>query len=234
MNNPKVSVLMCVYNCEKYLREAMDSVLSQTFNDFEFIIINDGSTDNSKSILESYSDRRIRLFNNSNKGLTKSLNEGIGYSRGEYIARMDADDISFSERLKKQVDFLESNKDVAMCGTWAEFINTRGEYITDYKTPVSDSDILKELIFHNPFVHPSVMIRKEIFEKVGLYDENFRFAQDYELWTRIVTKYKTTNIPEKLLKYRLLKEGITKSKNFKVRILGLKIRWRALLRIIFQ
>lgn len=233
MNNPKVSVIMSVYNCERYLKEAVDSILSQTFSDFEFIIINDGSTDGSGGILESYKDERIRLFNNQNKGLTKSLNEAIEYSRGEYIARMDADDISLPKRFEKQVKLLDSDQDIVMCGSWAEFIDEKGQDITEYKTPISDREIKNRIIFHNPFIHPSVVIRKKIFDKVGLYDTNFRYAQDYELWTRIATKFNTVNIPEKLLRYRLLREGITKSKNFKVRLLGIKIRWRALLRLIF-
>jgi glycosyltransferase involved in cell wall biosynthesis len=233
MNSPKISVIMSVYNCEKYLKESVDGILSQTFSDFEFIIINDGSADKSREILESYKDSRIRLFNNQNKGLTKSLNEAIGYSNGEYIARMDADDISLPERFEKQIKFLDANPECAMCGTWAEFIDEDGKYLRDYNTPVTDSEIKKEILFHNPFIHPSVMIRKSVFEKVGLYDTSFRYAQDYELWTRIAIKFKTGNIPEKLLRYRLLKEGITKSKNFKVRLLGLKIRWRALLNLIF-
>jgi len=173
------------------------------------------------------------LFNNQNKGLTKSLNEAIGYSRGECIARMDADDISMPERLEKQVNFLDKNLDCAMCGTWAEFIDEEGNYLKDYERPVTDSEIKKEILFHNPFIHPSVMIRKSVFDKVGLYDIDFRYAQDYELWTRIATKFITTNIPAVLLKYRLLKEGITKSKNLTVRLLGIKIRWRALIKLIF-
>lgn len=231
---PKISVIMSVYNCEKYLKQSVDSILNQSYKDFEFIIINDGSTDRSREILESYKDDRIRLFNNKNKGLTKSLNEAIRYSNGKYIARMDADDISLPERFKKEINFLDSNRDIVMCGTWADFIDENGKLLREFKRPVTDKEIKREIIFHNPFIHPSVMMRKTVFNEIGFYDESFRYAQDYELWTRIVTKFKTANIPEKLLEYRLLKEGITKSNNLKIRIDNFRIRWRALLRFIFR
>ena len=232
MNNqrPKISVVMSVYNGEKYLREAVESTLNQTLTDFEFIIINDGSTDKTREILEGYNDPRIRLFNNANKGLTKSLNEGIQYSKGEYIARMDGDDISLPNRFERQVVFMDSHIEIAMCGTWAEFTDKDGNNNGLYKTPVSSGEIHAMLIRHNPFIHSSVIIRKSIFDKVGLYDESFRRVQDYELWTRIVPLFETANLPEVLLKYRVLKSSITNSNRFKVKIAGLKIRllgiWR--------
>ncbi len=234
MNNPKVSVIMSVYNCEKYIKESIDSILSQNFSDFEFIIINDGSTDRSKEILESYKDERIRLFNNQNKGLTKSLNEAIGYSRGEYIARMDADDISLPKRFEKQINFLESNLDYVMCGTWAEFIDEEGVYLRDYERPVTDSEIKKEILFHNPFIHPSMMIRKSVFSTVGNYKVSFKHIEDYELWSRIVFKYKTANIPEKLFKYRIHKKQITNKNNLIMRIRGIFVRILVLFRFIFR
>ena len=223
---------MSVYNCEKYVREAVLSIINQSFKDFEFIIINDGSTDKSREIIENIKDERIKLINNKNKGLTKSLNEAIVLSKGEFIARMDADDFSLNDRFEKQINFLDSNPGISMCGAWADFIDANGNYLKNYKRPVTDKEIIKELLFHNPFIHSTVMIRKEVFDKVGLYNESFRFAQDYELWTRIIPKFKTANLPEVLLKYRVLKESITKSKNFKVRLLGIKIRFLGFWRII--
>ena len=224
---------MSVYNGEKYLEGAVDSIIAQSFRDFEFIIINDGSVDGSRKILESYTDPRIKLFHSQNKGLTKCLNEAIGLSIGAYIARMDSDDISLPDRFERQVNFLNSNPEIAMCGTWAVMIDEESKYVRDYPRLITDKEIKKEILFHNPFIHPSVMIRREIFDKVGLYDESFRYAQDYELWTRIVSKYKTANIPEKLLSYRLVNAGITRSKNLKVKILGLKIRWLGFWRLLF-
>ena len=124
MKNPKVAVLMSVYNGEKYLREAINSILSQTFNDFEFLIINDGSTDGTADILKSYTDSRIKIINNEkNIGLTKSLNKGLKIAKGEYIARQDADDISMPERLKEEVAFLEIHKDYAVVGTFVKILN---------------------------------------------------------------------------------------------------------------
>jgi glycosyltransferase involved in cell wall biosynthesis len=233
-DKPKISVVMSVYNCEKYIKEAIYSILNQNFGDFEFIIINDGSTDKTREIIEEYKDERIKVINNKNKGLTKSLNEGIELAKGEYIARMDADDISLRERFEKQVEFLDFNTDIYMCGTWAEFIDENGVFLKDFKRPITDKEIKKELLFHNPFIHSSVMIRKSVFDKVGLYNESFRYAQDYELWTRVVAKLKTANLPEALLKYRVLKESITKSKNFKVRLLGIKIRLLGIWRLLFR
>ena len=230
---PKISVIMSVYNCEKYVREAILSILDQSFRDFEFIIINDGSTDKSRKILESIKDERIILINNQNKGLTKSLNEAIKISRGEFIARMDADDISLKDRFEKQINFLNSNPDIFMCGAWADFIDKDGIFFKTYKRPITSKEIKKEIIFHNPFIHSTMMIRRNLFNKVGLYNESFRYAQDYELWTRIVSKFKTMNLPEVLLKYRVLNESITKSKNLKVRLLGIKIRLLGIWRILF-
>jgi glycosyltransferase involved in cell wall biosynthesis len=234
MNNqkPKISVVMSVYNGDKYLKEAIESILSQTFTDLELIIINDGSTDRSREILESYKDGRIRLFNNTNKGLTKSLNEGIRYSNGEYIARMDADDVSMPNRFERQVSFLDSHPGIVMCGTWAQFTDKDGNDNGPYQTPVSGREIRTMLIKHSPFIHPSVMIRRNLFDKVGFYDESFRCAQDYELWTRVVALFDTANLPEVLLKYRVLKSGITGSNRLKVKIAGLKIRWLGIWRLL--
>ena len=130
MKNPKVTVLMSVYNGEKYLQEAIDSILEQTFKDFEFLIINDGSTDKTGEILESYHDLRIKIINNEkNIGLTKSLNKGLKLARGEYIARQDADDISMPERLEKEVEFLETHQDYAVVGAFAKIINKNSEIL---------------------------------------------------------------------------------------------------------
>jgi glycosyltransferase involved in cell wall biosynthesis len=230
---PKISVIMSVYNCDKYVREAILSILDQSFSDFEFIIINDGSTDKSREIIESIKDERVILINNQNKGLTKSLNEAVKLSKGEFIARMDADDISLKDRFEKQINFLNLNLDISMCGAWADFIDADENFLKTYKRPITDKEIKKKIIFHNPFIHSTVMIRKEIFSKVGLYNESFRFAQDYELWTRVVSKFKTANLSEVLLKYRVLNESITKSKNLKVRLLGIKIRLLGIWRILF-
>ena len=198
----KISVVMSAYNAEKFIKEAIDSILSQTFPDFEFIIINDTSTDSTGSIIESYRDPRILLINNEkNMGLTKSLNIGLNKARGTYIVRMDADDISFPQRFQKQFDFMEQNPDVDVCGSWYEFFGGKTGIV---KHPLSSEKIKATLFFYNCIAHPTVMIRKESFEKYNIrYDEEFFYAQDYELWCREIDRLNFANIPEVLLKYRV-------------------------------
>ena len=202
MTNPKVTVLMAVYNGDKYLCESVDSILGQTYTDFEFIIINDGSTDNTLGRLESYSDPRITVFSQKNQGLTKSLNTGIARSRGDYIARMDADDISLPERLEKQVALMDNEPDVGVCGTWVETIGELGGNV--WRHPI-DNDIIKSrLLFHSALVHPSVMMRRKFLEKNGLhYNEDIHQSQDYDLWVRCAQFFSLRNLPEVLMNYRL-------------------------------
>jgi len=231
---PKLSVAMSVYNGEEFLKETIASILNQTFANFEFIIIDDGSTDKSKSIIESFNDQRIKLISRENKGLTSSLNEGISLSQGEYIARMDADDIAHPQKFEKQIAFLDKNPEICLGGTWAKMIDKNNNEIGDYKTPISSKEIRKEVFWHNPFIHSSVMIRKKVLKDLGGYNEKYKTAQDYELWSRLVPKYQTANLPEFLLKYRLLSTGITitKKKSLRYKWLTLKIRLLVLWRLL--
>jgi len=235
MNSPQISVVMSVYNGEKYLKEAVDSILNQTFRDFEFIVINDGSADGSLEILKEYErkDIRVRIISRENKGLVNSLNEGVSISKGEYIARMDTDDVSTTERLEKQIRFMKENN-LVLCGSWATGINEKGETVSRLDYTPGPKGIRFYSLIHNPFIHPSVMFRKEIFEKVGGYKENFKYIEDYELWTRIVFKYKTSNIKESLIKYRIHSEQITKKNNLVMRLRGLKVRLFAICRFLFR
>lgn len=199
---PKISVLMSVYNGEKYLCEAIESILNQTFKDFEFLIINDGSTDKTGKILESYEDSRIRIINNKeNIGLTKSLNKGLKLAKGKYIARMDADDISLPKRFEKQVKFMDKNSEIAVCGTWLKLI---GNNIGDIWKVPSDSETLRSLmLFYPALYHPTTFIRKALLEKYNLrYDESFICSQDYDLWARMAEKLKISNLKEVLLFHR--------------------------------
>lgn len=197
---------MPVYNADLFVREAIESILSQTWSDFEFLIINDGSTDSSRKIISSFNDPRIRLIDNpSNMGLTKSLNKGLKLAKGEYIARQDADDISYPKRLERQVQFLDTNSDVALLGTQALAINEKGRpHQTNFlRIPVGMPAIRWYLMFQNAFVHSSVMFRRSIvWEKLGGYDESFERAQDYELWSRIARSFKVENLPDILLYHR--------------------------------
>ena len=230
-NKPLVSVIMSAYNAEKYISQTIKSVLNQTFIDFEFLIFNDGSKDKTEEIIGSYGDHRIKSVNQSNIGLTKTLNKALALSQGEYIARMDADDICEPARLQKQVDFLKNHPEIGICGTWVKMIDADGTFIKNYDLPTENKDIRKMLLLHNPLIHPSVMFRRKIYSDIGGYDESFRFAQDYEYWTRILAKYQAANLPEYLLNYRVFDQNITKSNNLTVRLLGIKIRLLALWRV---
>jgi glycosyltransferase involved in cell wall biosynthesis len=231
----KISVVMPVYNGERYLGESIESILNQTYKDFEFIIINDGSTDRSLDILREFQklDKRIKLVSRENKGVVYSLNEGVKMAQGEYIARMDADDVSDPGRLLKQLKYAQENE-LAVCGTWAESIDSQGNKIGNLVYPPNVNKIRLFTFLHNPFIHSSVIFRKDLFEKVGGYKTFFKHIEDYELWTRIVFKYKTGNVPEKLMKYRLHEEQITRENNFTMRFKGLLVRILALWRFIFR
>lgn len=219
---PLVSVLISVYNEEKWIKKSLNSILNQTYKRLEIIIINDGSTDNTLNILKKIKkkDKRIKIFNQKNKGLTKSLNIGIKYCKGKYIARMDADEISFKNRIKKQVLFLEKNKDYALVGGWRIDINKNQK--KKIKLPINDKEIKEWLIRACVISHGSVMIRSKKLKKYK-YDENFRTSQDYDLWIRMAKKEKFYNLPEYLNKYYIRNNGITKSKK---RIEGFKTKLR--------
>ena len=207
---PKISVVMSVYNGEPYLHDAIKSILSQTYANFEFIIVNDGSIDNSADIITSFNDKRINVINNKiNKGLVESLNIGIKYARGEFIARMDADDISHLLRFEKQVAFLDDNMDVCLCGTSAEIIDDKK---TKFIYPLEHSAIKIFMLSENAIIHPSAMWRRDIFEQFKfLYNNDFPSAEDYELWTQVILKVKVANLPEALLFYRKHSQQVTQN-----------------------
>jgi len=201
---PKVTVLMSVYNGEKFLREAVDSILQQTFHDFEFLIIDDASTDSTANILQRYEDPRIILIRNpENLGLTKSLNKGLKRAMGDFIARMDADDVSLVQRLEKQVLFMDAHPDIGVCGTWMEMTGDSTNSVLSSAT--KHEEIITGFLFGNTIFHPTVIIRKETIFNLGeFYDEQYQQAQDMEYWVRLSNReVKFANISEVLLKYRL-------------------------------
>lgn len=208
---PRVTVLMPVYNGEQYLRETMDSILGQVFSDFEFLIVDDGSTDGSAAIIDSYKDERIRVLKNPTRlKLSGALNRGFDEARGQYIARMDADDISLPNRLAIQVAFLDQHKDMGLCGSWVKMFGNRKTTI--YRAPVGYEHIRAKALFDNPFVHPSVMLRKALFDRHKLrYDGSYYPTEDYELWTRAVPCFPCDNIPKVLLHYRVHPNSMTTS-----------------------
>lgn len=199
---PKVSILMPVYNAEQYLSQALDSIVSQSFEDWELILINDGSTDGSESIIMDYDDERIFYIKNPvNLKLIKTLNKGIDYCGGQYIARMDADDICHPDRLKHQVEFLDSHPQVLMCGTAAAVIDNCGKQTGNIYNLTSDDYLQINLMFSPSFIHPSMMIRTEVL-KENKYDEAYKHVEDYDLWCRIAKLGKVANIDDELLRYR--------------------------------
>lgn len=205
---PKVSVILPVYNAERYLREAVDSVLSQTFSDFELIILNDHSSDGTESILLSYEDPRIvYVKNEENLGVARTLNKGLTLAQGEYIARMDADDISLPGRFAAQVEYLDSHPNTAVVGTDLERF---GEEIpTTVRSFSSDPEQMKvDLIFACGLAHPSVMMRKS---GVGPYDPEFEGLEDYELWCRVAAGQDVAVIPKILFRYRVHGAQVTKN-----------------------
>jgi len=194
---------MSVHNGEMYLADAVQSVLGQTFSDFEFIIVDDGSTDSTSKILDSYTDPRVVLIKNEhNLGLTASLNNGISFVRGKYIARMDADDISLPNRLSLQVEYLEKNESVGVLGSQMDVVDMNGRFSTKYQAPISHDQIAWALIHKRAFAHPTVMIRRSALQRAGGYDQAFRVAQDFELWTRMVWTTRFANLPQTLVHYR--------------------------------
>jgi len=203
MSIPKISVVMPVYNAEKYLRESIDSILNQTFKDFEFIIINDGSTDSSLEIIKYYNDSRIHIVDQDNTGLAKALNNGIALSTTEFIARMDADDIAMPERLGKQYHFLSNNPKYIIVGSNAENIDVDGNYVYTTSQKITDNN-LRGMLPCTPFIHPSVMFRKDIYYKAGKYPEYMLKAQDTVLFNRMAKFGKIANLPESLMKYRIV------------------------------
>jgi len=184
----KVTVLTSVYNGRAYLNEAIESVLNQTYSDFEFLIIDDTSTDNSVEIINSYQDPRIRLFKNEkNIGQTASLNIGLGLAKGKYIARLDQDDVCLPKRLEEQVDFMQKNPAVAIVASWEHTIDSEGNKIGVWKQTIEDYGTFLGFILLGlcPVWHPSVMFLKDEILNLGCFDTDYGPAEDYELWSRI-------------------------------------------------
>lgn len=198
-----VSIVMPVHNGEEYIGECINSILRQNWQNFELIVIDDGSTDNTISVIENFSDQRIRYVKNErNKGIVYSLNKGISLARGKYIARIDADDKMHVNRLCKQVQYLENHTDVALVGSWHFIIDPKSKVIGIKEYPVDDEEIRSLSLFVNPFSHPSVMMRTEVARAFN-YTNEFNYCEDYELWMKIIDQYKTANIPECLTYYRV-------------------------------
>jgi glycosyltransferase involved in cell wall biosynthesis len=215
-NLPLVSVLLPVFNSEKYVSEAINSILNQTYQNFEIIVIDDGSTDGTALRIQEFDDKRIRYFKNQeNLGITKTLNRYIDQCKGKYIARMDADDISLPKRLESQVKYLESNPEYVLIGT--AYLKQENNAIAQVRKHTTGYQKLRvKLLFGNNISHPSVMFNKNNWVKSGeFYDENLRYAQDYDLWTRLILKHRITNLKDPLIVYRRY-DGVTNPSKRKI------------------
>lgn len=214
MTAPRVTVLMSVHNGEAFVAEAVDSILRQTFRDFELLAIDDGSTDTTADILDRYDDSRVRVLRNEeNIGLTRSLNLGLAAARGEFVARQDADDLSEPERLACQVAFLDENGDVALVGAQGRGVDDDGKFFSLSGWPKSTSSlaIRWQLMFDSPFVHTAVMFRRRVvWQILGGYNETFRASQDFELWSRMAERYNLRNLPDELIVFRARRDSVSR------------------------
>jgi len=207
-STPRISVIMPAYNAEPYVTHAIKSILQQTFRNFEFIVINDGSTDRTADLIAAFNDQRIRLIcNDRNLGLVVVRNLGMSLAIGEYVALMDADDVAFPDRLLKQFMFMENNPDFAMVGANMEMIDESGRLISAIKYPAPPEKIPSMLFFGNYFTQSSIMIRRNCLPSVPY--RNFPGVEDYDLWLRIAARGKVWNLQETLVQYRIHKAGIS-------------------------
>ena len=206
MTTPAVTVLMPVYNAERFVARTVDTILAQTFGDFEFLIINDGSTDGSLAILQDYAkrDARVRLISRPNTGYVAALNEGLGLARGEFVARIDADDLSDPRRLELQVGRMRREPGLVALGSNALAIDEDGHLLGDYSVPLTHEEIeANHLRGSSSIHHPAVMLRPEAVTRVGGYRREFMPCEDFDLWLRLGEVGRLANLPERLLTKRL-------------------------------
>jgi hypothetical protein len=201
---PRVSVVMAVHNGDRYIGAAVDSVLAQRFPDLELIVVDDGSTDRSAAIVRERADPRVRLVSNGrNLGLAPSLNIGVAAARGEFIARLDSDDLALPARLERQVAFMDANPGVALVGSWYVTMAEDGTPGAPIRLPTRHWDLRWHLCIHCPFAHSAVLWRRRVVaERVGVYDERLRFSEDYDFWCRISAQLQVANLPEYLIHLR--------------------------------
>ena len=226
-NMPEVSVIMSVFNDGENLVKSIDSILKQTFTNFEFIIINDGSTDLTSDILTAYknNDVRIKVIQQNNKGLASSLNTGINNSKAQLIARMDSDDVSLPERLEKQVAYLKQHSEVDILGSAAYLVSKQGDKLGVMQLPNEHNSLVNIMHKASPFIHPSVMMRRKAVLAVGGYREYLKRAQDYELWSRLFHRCRFHNLQEPLLIYTV-GEMLSLKSIFRAAKVRLLVGWR--------
>jgi glycosyltransferase involved in cell wall biosynthesis len=222
-NTPLISVVMAVYNGGDYLDEAIESILQQTLTNFEFLILDDGSKDNSLKMIEKYADNdsRIKVIARENRGFAFSLNEMLAVSKGKYIARMDQDDIALSHRFELQIQHLENHPKVAVLGGGCHMIDHKGRYLTTFIHPETNAEIQSELLVgHSAISHPSAMIRREILMDNGGYDLDYGLVEELDLWLRLGEKAELGNLREPIMKYRLHSNSVSEKNGIKQREAG--------------
>lgn len=213
MVTPLVSIIMPTYNREKYLPFAIDSVITQTFNNFEMIIVDDGSSDNTKQLIEQYkNDKRIRYFYQENQGQSVARNVGLKQANGKYICFLDSDDLFMPEKLAKQVAFLENNPEIAITHSDEELIDENGHVFSTYNMERYSGILYEKLLIDNCISITTAMVRRECFEELGMFDETVKVADDYELWLRFSTKYKFHYEAQYFAKYRVMKNQLSSDK----------------------
>ena len=211
--SPAVSILLAVYNGEPFLKEALDSIFAQSFGDFELIVVDDASTDGTRTILASYDDVRLEcLRNEENVGQTRSLNRALRVARGALIARHDADDISHPDRLRRQVEVMEERPQLTLLGTAYERIDRQARVLDVVRPPATNASLQKRLEQGNIFCHGSVMMRRDLLEKVGGYNEDFSVTQDYDLWLRFAEHGELANLPQALYQFRFNGASVSRQK----------------------
>ncbi|MHB1354748.1 MAG: glycosyltransferase family 2 protein [Anaerolineae bacterium] len=201
-STPTVSVNMCIYNGQEFIGEAIDSILAQTFTDWEMILVDDGSTDGTAAMLASYSNPKLRVFHRPHQGISKSRNYAISQARGEFIAVLDADDVAHPNRLSCQVNYLRKHPLVVALGCAYEQIDLMRNRTLNIAPPCTNDAIRKAMISGNPICHSSVMIRRSVLNQAGIYNESLRYAEDYELWSRLAQVGELANLPVTLVARR--------------------------------
>ena len=228
---PTVSVLMTMFNGARHLRASVESILAQTFGDFEFLIVDDGSRDDSAAIVESYGDARIRLVRNErNKGQTPCLNQGLALARGAWVARQDADDLSLPRRLERQMERLRRDEKLVLLGCQAWLVDDGGKFTGLLDVALGPESIEWAGLWENPFIHTAAIFRREAVARLGGYDESFRICQDYDLWMRVAAEHATANLSERLTVYRYAAQSLQHSGRETVREESRRVLRRVLAR----
>lgn len=230
---PKISVILPIYNAEMFLAEAIDSVLSQKYSDFELIIIDDGSIDSSSEIIKRYSDTRIKYRYVGKIGITKALNVGLSMAGGEYVARMDADDISAPDRFSRQVALLKGNPNYAAVGCWWKLISSTGSILDEITVPVEAEEIKRRFLWSAPIPHPAAMFRRDALVSIGGYDESYEYAQDRDLFLRLLARWQLGVVPEFLFFSRVNPNSITLLKETEQKKCSIRAVERAILSGVF-